>query len=274
MPPYLLAASDPTDLDDIAVETANLTKVFESPTGTVTALDDLNLCVGNGEFVCIVGPSGCGKTTLLRVMAGLEQQTSGKIYVHRRAHQRPLTAMVFQTDSVFPWMTVERNVGYGLEMQGVSKKKRTETVDKLLAMTGLAEFAKSYPHQLSGGMKQRVNVARAFAADPEILLMDEPFGLLDEQNRLILQRELMDIWQESQKTTVFITHSVDEALILCDRLLVMTAQPGKIKRIIDVDLERPRDTISLRRDRRFIELYTEVWHLLSEEVQRSRAHLD
>jgi NitT/TauT family transport system ATP-binding protein len=123
-------------------------------------------------------------------------------------------------------------------------------------------------------MKQRVNVARAFAADPEILLMDEPFGLLDEQNRLILQRELMDIWQESQKTTVFITHSVDEALILCDRLLVMTAQPGKIKRIIDVDLERPRDIISLRRDRRFIELYTEVWHLLSEEVQRSRAHLD
>jgi len=262
---------NPVDAGDIAVLTSHLTKTFESPSGTVTALDDLNIQVRRGEFICIVGPSGCGKTTLLRIMAGLEKQTSGRIYVHRSSKNRPLTAMVFQSDSIFPWMTVERNVGYGLQMQRLPKKQREETVKKLLAMTGLTAFAQSYPHQLSGGMKQRVNVARAFAADPEILLMDEPFGLLDEQNRLILQKELMDIWQESQKTTVFITHSVDEALVLGDRLLVMTAQPGKVKRIIDIDLERPRDIVSLRGDRRFIELYSEVWHLLSEEVRRSRA---
>lgn len=271
MQPCQVDVPNPVDAGDIAVLTSHLTKTFESPSGTVTALDDLNIQVRRGEFICIVGPSGCGKTTLLRIMAGLEKQTSGRIYVHRSSNNRPLTAMVFQSDSIFPWMTVERNVGYGLQMQGVPKKQREETVKKLLAMTGLTAFAQSYPHQLSGGMKQRVNVARAFAADPEILLMDEPFGLLDEQNRLILQKELMDIWQESQKTTVFITHSVDEALVLGDRLLVMTAQPGKVKRIIDIDLERPRDIVSLRGDRRFIELYSEVWHLLSEEVRRSRA---
>ncbi len=254
----------------VAVETVRLTKIFKSPAGPVTALKELNLQVRNGEFVCVVGPSGCGKTTLLRIMAGLEQQTSGKVCVHRHSRGKPLTAMVFQSDSIFPWMTVRRNIGYGLEVRGTAKEKRGEIVDKLLAMTGLTAFSSNYPHQLSGGMKQRVNVARAFAADPEILLMDEPFGLLDEQNRLILQRQLMDIWQDTQKTTVFITHSVDEALILGDRLLVMTALPGRIKQMIDIDLERPRDIISLRGDHRFINLYTQVWRLLSEEVERSR----
>lgn len=273
MPSYQVFDTNSIESDKVAVMTWHLTKRFELPEGSVTALDDLNIQVRNGEFLCIVGPSGCGKTTLLRIMAGLEKQTSGKIYVHRRSHNRPLTSMVFQADSVFPWMTVERNVGYGLEMQGVPKKTRDETVKKLLTMTGLSSFARSFPHQLSGGMKQRVNVARAFAADPEILLMDEPFGLLDEQNRLILQKELMEIWQESQKTTVFITHNVDEAIVLGDRLLVMTAQPGRVKRIIEIELERPRDLISLRGDRRFIELYSEVWHLLSEEVRRSRSGL-
>ncbi len=256
--------------DNVAVEAVHLTKTFWSQTGPVCALDNFNLRIEHGEFLCIVGPSGCGKTTLLRIMANLECLTSGQIRVHRHLRGRPLTAMVFQSDSVFPWMTVERNVGYGLELRCTPKRKRTTEVGKLLEMTGLTAFSACYPHQLSGGMKQRVNVARAFAADPEILLMDEPFGLLDEQNRLILQQQLMEIWKETRKTTVFITHSVDEALILGDRLLVMTAQPGRVKRIINIDLERPRNIISLREDPRFIQLYSEVWRLLADEVKQSR----
>jgi len=257
-------------MNGVAVRVENLTKTFPGTQGPVRALDNLSLWVNEGEFLCIVGPSGCGKTTLLRIMAGLENQDSGTVIIKRRKNHHPLTAMVFQGDSILPWMTVEKNVGYGLAMQGVPKEIREEKVRELLRMTGLYDFRKSYPHQLSGGMRQRVNVARAFAADPEILLMDEPFGLLDEQNRQILQRELMQIWEMSGKTTLFITHSVDEALLLGDRLLIMTAHPGRVKRIIDVDLPRPREMISLRGNPRFIDLYREVWSLLSEEVQRSR----
>ncbi|MGE5580252.1 MAG: ABC transporter ATP-binding protein [Bacillota bacterium] len=257
-------------MNGVAVRTENLTKTFPANQGPVTALDNFSIWVNEGEFLCIVGPSGCGKTTLLRIMAGLESQDSGTVIIKRRKNHHPLTAMVFQGDSILPWMTVEKNVGYGLAMQGVPRDVRDEKVRELLRMTGLYDFRKSYPHQLSGGMRQRVNVARAFAADPEILLMDEPFGLLDEQNRQILQRELMQIWEMSGKTTLFITHSVDEALLLGDRLLIMTAHPGRVKQIIDVDLPRPRDIISLRGNPRFIDLYREVWSLLSEEVQRSR----
>ncbi|MGI6633191.1 MAG: ABC transporter ATP-binding protein [Bacillota bacterium] len=257
--------------DGIAVRIAGLTKEFAIGDESVVAVLDLDLSVRDGEFLCIVGPSGCGKTTLIRTVAGLETQTAGTIWVKPPLNGRPLTAMVFQTDSIFPWMTVEDNVGYGLRMQGVAKPEREAKVKSLLRLTGLEKFAKSYPHQLSGGMRQRVNVARAFAADPEILLMDEPFGLLDEQNRMILQRELMEIWKGSQKTTLFITHSVDEAILLGDRILVMTAQPGRIKEIIDIDIPRPRDLITLRGDSRFIALYKQVWSLLSDEVLRSRA---
>jgi len=259
--------------NNVAIKTVNLTKSFHVKKGIITALKNLNVSVREGEFLCVVGPSGCGKTTLLRIIAGLEHQTSGKILIKKQYDDRPLTAMVFQTDSVFPWMTVEQNVGYGLALQGIPKKVRHEKVEHLLQMTGLSRFKKNYPHQLSGGMKQRVNVARAFAADPEILLMDEPFGLLDEQNRLILQKELMQIWEGTGKTAIFVTHSVDEALLLADRVLVMTAGPGQVKQIIDVQIERPRNLISLRADRRFIQLYKMVWHLLSEEVIRSRKEM-
>jgi NitT/TauT family transport system ATP-binding protein len=254
----------------VSVRIEGLTKEFNMENRSVVAVDRLDLAVRDGEFLCIVGPSGCGKTTLIRTIAGLEIQTAGTIWVKPPANGRPLTAMVFQTDSVFPWLTVEDNVGYGLKMQGVKKARRDAKVRSLLKVTGLEKFGKTYPHRLSGGMRQRVNVARAFAADPEILLMDEPFGLLDEQNRVILQKELMDIWRGSRKTTLFITHSVDEAILLGDRILVMTAHPGRVKEIIDIDIPRPRDLITLRGDPQFIALYKQVWELLSEEVLRSR----
>lgn len=269
---YVGELARPVELPpDICVKISGLTKEFNMGDRSIAAIAGLDLEVKDGEFLCIVGPSGCGKTTLIRTIAGLERQTSGTIWVKQPANGRPLTAMVFQTDSIFPWMTVEDNVGYGLRMQGVKKAQRDAKVQSLLRVTGLEKFGKSYPQQLSGGMRQRVNVARAFAADPEILLMDEPFGLLDEQNRMILQRELMEIWRGSRKTTLFITHSVDEAILLGDRILVMTAHPGRVKEIIDIDIPRPRDLIALRGDPKFISLYKQVWELLSEEVLRSRA---
>lgn len=254
-----------------AILTENLTKIFNSRNGSVTALADINLSVKDGEFLCIVGPSGCGKTTFLRILAGLEKQTSGRVYMRSKNPEKPLTSMVFQGDSVFPWMTVTENVAYGLRIKGVPVKERRETAARYLKMMGLSKFAHAFPYQLSGGMKQRINVARAFVSDPEILLMDEPFGALDEQNRLILQQELLKIWEGSGKTSLFITHSIDEALILGDRVMVMTAHPGKIKAIVDVNIERPRDILSLRSSPRFAALYRDIWHLLQEEVMKASA---
>jgi len=254
-----------------AILAENLTKVFSSRSGDVVALADINFSVKDGEFLCIVGPSGCGKTTFLRILAGLEKQTSGRVYMRAKYPEKPLTSMVFQGDSVFPWMTVTENVAYGLRIKGVPVKQRRQIAARHLKLMGLSRFADAYPYQLSGGMKQRINVARAFVSDPEILLMDEPFGALDEQNRLILQQELLKIWEGSGKTSLFITHSIDEALILGDRVMVMTAHPGQIKAIIDVDIERPRDILSLRSSPGFASLYREIWHQLQEEVAKANA---
>ena len=247
-----------------------VTKTFSAPAGDVCAAQDVSLDIGDGEFLCLVGPSGCGKTTLLRVLAGLEKQTSGTVEVRQTDPGRPLARMVFQEQSILPWLTVEQNVAYGMAMRGVSRKRQKEVTAHYLEMTGLARFVKSYPHQLSGGMKQRVSVARAFADDPEILLMDEPFGALDEQNRLMLQQELLRIWEGTQKTVVFITHSIDEAINLGDRLLVMTAHPGRLKASLDVPLPRPRDVAETRADPRASRLYLEVWRLLRDEVTKAK----
>ncbi|NPV70156.1 MAG: ABC transporter ATP-binding protein [Firmicutes bacterium] len=247
-----------------------VTKVFESRAGArrVLALDGISLAVPPGQFLCVVGPSGCGKSTLLRILAGLEHQSSGTVRVFAGGNGRTANTMVFQEQSVFPWMTVLDNVAYGLMTRGVPKAQRERAAREFIARMGLSRFAGAYPHQLSGGMKQRVSVARAFVTDPEILLMDEPFGLLDEQNRLLLQEELLRIWEGTSKTVVFVTHSVDEAISLGDRLVVMTAQPGKIKADLDVDLPRPRELAALRGSRRFAELFAYVWGLLKEEVTR------
>jgi NitT/TauT family transport system ATP-binding protein len=200
-----------------AIRIRDLHKTF----GELVAIGGVSFEIKQGEFFMIVGPSGCGKTTLLRILAGLDTITSGTIEIATPNSQRPVNSMIFQGDSIFPWMTVWRNAAYGLQMRGASTTTIKEVVGHYLARTGLTRFADYYPHQLSGGMRQRVAIARAFANDPEILLMDEPFSALDAQNKLLLQEELLHIWEEHKKTVVFITHSVDEAVFLGDRIMVM-----------------------------------------------------
>ena len=256
--------------EEESISVRNLSKFFQTNSGLVTALDDISLSIGNGEFFCIVGPSGCGKTTLLRILAGLDDRSSGNIFIKKNHEHRPINSMVFQEQSIFPWMTVIDNVSYGLRMRNIPKKERYEIARHYIEMIGLSKFTHAYPSQLSGGMKQRVSVARAFANDPEILLMDEPFGALDEQNRILLQQELLRIWEESRKTTVFITHSIDEALCLGDRVMVMTANPGKVKTIINIDLPRPRNISDIRTSLQYNQLFQAIWLILRDEVINSK----
>jgi NitT/TauT family transport system ATP-binding protein len=255
---------------DAKITIQGLGKVFQARNGRVEALRDVNLRIPNGQFCCIVGPSGCGKTTLLRILAGLEEHTHGRLELAHHDQAKPLNSMVFQEQSIFPWMTVEDNVAYGLRMRGVDGKQCREVVDYYVDKVGLTAFKRAYPHQLSGGMKQRVSVARAFANDPEILLMDEPFAALDEQNKLLLQEELLKIWEESKKTVVFITHSIDEAIVLGDRVVVMTAHPGTIKADVAVEFPRPRQVYELKASPAFGQLAYNVWSQLRDEVMRAK----
>ena len=249
-----------------AIRIRDLRKTF----GQLIAIDGVSVDIAHGEFFMIVGPSGCGKTTLLRILAGLESVTSGTIEIATPNSQRPVNSMIFQGDSIFPWMTVWDNAAYGLKMRRARPATIKDVVGHYLARTGLTRFAKYYPHQLSGGMRQRVSIARAFANDPEILLMDEPFSALDAQNKLLLQEELLHIWEEHKKTVVFITHSVDEAVFLGDRIMVMTAQPGKVKMFVPVPLARPRDIMELQKMPQYGELIAHIWSSLREEVHRAR----
>lgn len=252
------------------IEIRNLTKAFYKKQASVTALDDISLTIEDGEFVCIVGPSGCGKTTLLRILAGLEHPSVGDFEIHSEMEGRPLQSMVFQERGVIPWLTVKENVAFGLKMRRMPKAHIKERTDYYLKKTGLDRFSHLYPKELSGGMKQRVSIARAFANDPEILLMDEPFAALDEQNKFILQEELLSIWAETKKTVVFITHSIDEALLLGDRILLMSAQPGKIIEQIHVDMPRPRSIEDIRKDPIMAAKFVDIWTHLQHEVQLSR----
>ncbi len=248
-----------------------LAKSFGEDEQRTIALQDFSLSVGDGEFVCIVGPSGCGKTTVLRIVAGLETPGSGSVAIAPGAASgQPQNAMVFQEHGLFPWMTVIDNVAYSLEMQGISKRRRRERVMPFLAKIGLERFGAHYPQQLSGGMRQRVSLARAFVADPDILLMDEPFAALDAQNKLILQEELLRIWEGSSKTVLFITHGIDEAIALGDRIVVMSAQPGRIKEIVPIDFPRPRSVAELRAEPRFGALELSIWRMLEDEVRTAR----
>src|SRR5215510_4223845 len=238
--------------------------------GDLIAIDGVSVEIAPGEFFVIVGPSGCGKTTLLRILAGLDSVTSGTIEIETPNSQRPDNSMVFQGDSIFPWMTVWQNAAYGLRMRKLPSATIKDVVGHYLDRTGLTRFASYYPHQLSGGMRQRVAIARAFANDPHILLMDEPFSALDAQNKLLLQEELLHIWDEDKKTVVFITHSVDEAVLLGDRVMVMTAQPGRLKQFEPVALARPRNIMELQGAPEYGELVHHIWSSLRDEVQRAR----
>ena len=252
------------------IQIRGLGRVFETGSGAVAALHDLDLDLFRGEFLSIVGPSGCGKTTLLRIIAGLETPTIGTIAFDDASGVRPANAMVFQGRSVFPWLTVEQNAAYGLDLQRIEKSEKRQIVTRLLETVGLTDFRKAYPHQLSEGMRQRVAIARALAVDPELLLMDEPFGSLDEQTRFILQDEVLRIWEGTGKTVVVVTHSIDEALTLADRVVVMTAHPGTIKDVVPVTLERPREQATMRSDPEFARLFARIWESLRTEVLGAR----
>ena len=252
----------------------NVCKRFRVHGRPVHALAGIDLDIRPGEFFCIVGPSGCGKTTLLRILAGLERQTTGSVAVARDHVQepgapgRPLNALVFQEDSIFPWMTVLENVAFGLKARGLSRSTRYRVAEPFIRKVGLGGFEDALPHQLSGGMRQRVSIARAFATDPEMLLMDEPFAALDEQTRLIMQAELLRIWEETGKTVLYVTHSIDEAIVLGDRILVMSARPGRIKEVVDVDtvFARPRNVEQVKSSEQYGGLFGRVWGQLRDDV--------
>ena len=247
-----------------------LHKTFKTRRGRTEALGGIDLTIGDSEFLCIVGPSGCGKTTLLRILAGLETQTSGEVTIARDGQDRPLNSMVFQEHSLFPWMTVLDNAAFGLEMRGMAKRERYDKVMAFLEVVGLTRFRDHYPNQLSGGMKQRVSLVRAFVTDPEVLLMDEPFAALDAQNKVMLQDELVRIWEASRKTVVYITHSIEEALALGDRIVVMTSAPGRLKETIDVGFQRPRDIFQIRATPEFGAITARIWNVLETEVRKAR----
>ena len=253
---------------DVQISLSGVRKYF-GRSGFV-ALDGISIDIPKGEFFVIVGPSGCGKTTLLRILAGLERQSEGGVDIAQFERLRPANSMIFQGDSLFPWMSVYDNAAYGLRMRHVDKAEIAETVRVWLERIGLWRFRDLYPHQLSGGMRQRVSIVRAFANDPEILLMDEPFSALDEQNKVLLHEELLRIWEATKKTVVFITHSVEEAVTLGDRIMVMTANPGRAKAVIDVPLARPRNVLELRQNPVFGDLVVHIWEQLRDEVLRAR----
>ena len=245
-----------------SISVEHLTKQY--PSGTL-ALSDVNLEIGEGEFVAVVGPSGCGKSTLLRIMAELDTATDGRVITSAvpagQAGGLP-SAVVFQEQSLFPWMKVGENVAFAFDSLGLPKSEVERRVAKELALVGLSQFAGAYPHELSGGMKQRVAVARAFAVDPPVLYMDEPFGALDEQTRVNLANELMALWERMRKTVVFITHGIEEAVTLADRVVVLSAHPGTVKAIIPIDFPRPRDAVALRGEPKFGEYVVQIWDLL------------
>ena len=244
-------------------------KTVKEHTTEVRALADVSLSVRANEFISIIGPSGCGKTTLLKMIDGLIPYDSGQILIGGKlvSAPGPDRAVVFQSFALLPWRTVLANVEFSLELRQVPKENRAKTARDYLARVGLAEFENHYPHELSGGMQQRAGLARALAVNPSILLMDEPFGAVDAQTRQLLQEELLQLWQRERKTVIFITHSMDEAVYLSDRVVVMTPRPGRVAEILDVPLSRPRVSEEVRRDPRFVELTNYIWESLKKAME-------
>src|SRR5215471_13446774 len=251
------------------IDVQHLTKTFQAIKGeTVEAIHDIDLAVGDNQFVSIVGPSGCGKSTLLYIIAGFVAPTSGSVLVDGQAVRGPGPdrGIVFQEYALFPWRTVQDNIRYGLEEKGVSRDEAARIVDKYVRVMGLQGFQHKYPRELSGGMKQRVALARTLAYDPDVLLMDEPFGALDAQTRELQQDQLLSVWRERKKTVLLVTHSVDEAVYLSERVLVMTARPGRIKSVVDIALDRSRTREEIVTSAEFAALRNRVWLEVREEV--------
>ena len=250
----------------------HLCKQFDNPiTGqSIEVLQDVSLAVKPGEFVTIVGPSGCGKTTLLRIFAGLIPLSDGEVLHDGKPVNGPSPSIgfVFQSDNLMPWRTVWDNIGLGPELRGQSKETYGPRIERLLDLVGLSGFERYYPHQLSGGMRQRINLARALAIEPDVLLMDEPFASLDAQTREIMQDELLHIWRGTGNTVIFITHQIDEALFLADRLVILAARPGRVQEVLEVDIPRPR-SLEVKRSAHFVELADHVWHGIERQVRAS-----
>lgn len=255
------------DGHEVNIRMQHLLKVFRRDKTEVVALKDFTLDVDEGEFACLLGPSGCGKTTVLRIVAGLETKTGGRVFVggEEVVGAGPDRGVVFQEFALFPWRTVRKNIEFGLEVKNVPLDKRNAVSSKYIDLVNLEGFEDAHPQQLSGGMKQRVGIARALANEPAVLLMDEPFGALDAQTRNLMQKELLRIWSATEKTILFVTHSVDEAVYLADRVVVMTTRPGRVKQVIPVNLPRPRDRTSAE----FIAIRGEVLRVLEEEFAKT-----
>ena len=238
--------------------------------GRLLALDNVNLAVEEGEFVTIVGPSGCGKTTFINIADGLLKPTGGKIMLDGIEVKGPGLdrAMVFQDPCLLPWRTVLKNVLFGMECQGRDGAKEKDRALKFIKLVGLSGFEDHYPHELSGGMQQRCNLARALTVDPEILIMDEPFAALDAQTREIMQMELLRIWNEAKKTVLFITHQINEAIYLADRVIIFGARPGRVKDVLKIDIPRPRK-LSVKREKQFLEYEDHLWNQIEEEVKKT-----
>ena len=255
----------------VKVHIENVVKKFNGRNGEMVALNGVTLDIHDNEFICVVGPSGCGKSTLLNIIAGLLEPTSGEVYCDGKLVEGTGTdrGVVFQQYALFPWLTVKKNVRFALEMRGIKGKEADQLAMKYLEKVDLVKFANHYPKELSGGMKQRVAIARAYAAEPQVLLMDEPFGALDAQTRTQLQSELLQTWERDMKTCFFITHDVDEAIILAQKVIVMSARPGRVKAVIDIDIPYPRDQ-ETKMSPRFLELKNEIWSLVYQEYLEVR----
>src|SRR5216683_27369 len=250
------------------LELNHISMVYAQRGRPFTAVRDVSLQIETGEFISIVGASGCGKTTLLRIVDGLIRPSHGEVCVDGTpvTGPGPDRGFVFQQDALFPWRTVLNNIVFGLEVQGRKKAESRARADGLIRLVGLAGFEQHFPHELSGGMRQRANLARALTIDPDILLMDEPFASLDAQTREIMQSELLRIWRSNRKTVLFVTHQIDEAVYLADRVVVMTSRPGQVKAVLEVDIQRPRD-LSVKRTPVFLELVDVIWKMIEEEVK-------
>ena len=273
-----MASQNEIKNDNAKIVLENLSQIFyvkSNETGKkekFTAIKDFSLSIDKGEFICIVGPSGCGKSTLLDIISGLSKANSGNIIIDGNAVKGPALdrGFVMQGYALFPWRTIRKNVEFGLELKKTKKKDRKAISQEYIELVGLKGFEERYPHELSGGMRQRVAIARSLAYNPEVLLMDEPFAAVDAQTRETLQDELLRIWEKTNKTIIFVTHSIEEAVLLADRVVVLTKNPGTIKKVADINLPRPRDNAQMRISTDYKWIVNNVWELLHDDGEQSK----